>query len=308
MKKCPIIIDPEFKALCPPLSAEERAQLKASIKEHGLLTRLLLWAGEGVTSCYGIGKSHILIDGHSRLGILEELAKEDPKEYEGWEEWDSATIQLQSEFVYLPNREAVKLWILEHQVGRRNLNKQQRIEMVARIVVLRQEQTAAISKANLKQGDKAPDVGKMPTSGKKAVPAAAKEFDVPEKPLQAAVNAAKGKPPKPRTPNPNYNRAGTRGFKGKPRLSLFLRKLTAIGAVSITSPFPSTADYALKECSPKDAKAVIVNLDMAIERLKEYRKQFEGIEGVADSPATISNLLAKEEVADRFYTVEVAHR
>ncbi len=44
----------------------------------------------------------------------------------------------------------------------------------------------------------APDVGKTPTSGKKTVPAAAKEFDVPEKPLQAAVNAAKGKPAAPK--------------------------------------------------------------------------------------------------------------
>jgi hypothetical protein len=81
-----------------------------------------------------------------------------------------------------------------------------------------------------------------------------------------------------KTENLNFNRPETRGFKDKPRLSLFLRRLMAIGAVSVTSPFPSTADYALKECNPKDAKAVIVNLDMAIERLKTYRKQFEELQ------------------------------
>jgi hypothetical protein len=54
-----------------------------------------------------------------------------------------------------------------------------------------------------------------------------------------------------------------------------------IGAEGITSPFPSAADYALKECDSEAARAVIKNLDLAIRRLKEYREQFEN--AVAES-------------------------
>jgi hypothetical protein len=202
VKGYPILVDPEFRSLIPPMSPEERAQLKENIKEHGLLDHLLLWAGEGVTTYYEIKAPLILIDGHSRFGILEELAKEDPEKYSGPEEWDYTTTQFDCEFVYLPDREAVKLWILEHQVGRRNLTKQQRIEMVARIVVLRQEQTSQVSRANLVQNKPVdcsnvgttPDVTETVPSGKRTVAAAAKEFDVPREPLQNAVNKAKGKP------------------------------------------------------------------------------------------------------------------
>ena len=84
--------------------------------------------------------------------------------------------------------------------------------------------------------------------------------------------------PQPRTPNPNYNRAGTRGYKDKPNLNTFLRRLMAIGAVGTTSPFPRVAEDALSECDSEEiAKVVIYNLDYAIRQLKEYRKQFEGL-------------------------------
>jgi hypothetical protein len=73
----------------------------------------------------------------------------------------------------------------------------------------------------------------------------------------------------------NYNVAGTRGYKDKPSLNIFLRRLMAIGAVGITSPFPSAADEALHECSSEDVPAVIHNINAAIERLSEYRTQFE---------------------------------
>jgi hypothetical protein len=73
----------------------------------------------------------------------------------------------------------------------------------------------------------------------------------------------------------NYNVAGTRGYKDKPSLNIFLRRLMAIGAVGITSPFPSAADEALHECSSEDVPAVIHNINAAIKRLSEYRTQFE---------------------------------
>jgi hypothetical protein len=70
----------------------------------------------------------------------------------------------------------------------------------------------------------------------------------------------------------NFNAAGTRGYEGKSNLNLFIRKLMAIGAAGITSPFPSVAEGAIEECDSREAaEAVICNLNLAIERLSEYR-------------------------------------
>jgi len=199
------------------MSADERDQLKENIRQHGLLAPLLLWAGAGITDGQEPSDPLILIDGHHRFDILKELAQEDPK----WEEWDSdkLPIEFHFDFVYLPDREAVKLWILEHQVGRRNLTREQRVEMVAKIVLLRQEQSAAISKANLKKGSAAPDVTVSVTSGKRTVAAAAKEFDVPREPLQAAVNVAKGKPPRRKRREPNGDFYDASRFNRGPKFS-----------------------------------------------------------------------------------------
>ena len=77
----------------------------------------------------------------------------------------------------------------------------------------------------------------------------------------------------------NFNPAGTRGYKGKPKLNLFLRRLMAIGAVGITSPFPSMVDDAFHECNSREAaEAIIFNLDAAIKRLTEYRAKFKEIQ------------------------------
>ena len=52
----PMIIDPEFKALIPPLVPEELAQLEANILADGCRDPLVTWRG-------------ILIDGHNRFEI-----------------------------------------------------------------------------------------------------------------------------------------------------------------------------------------------------------------------------------------------
>lgn len=53
-----LTIDPEFKALIPPLLPEERAGLEASILDGGCRDALVVWKGQGV-----------LIDGHNRHDI-----------------------------------------------------------------------------------------------------------------------------------------------------------------------------------------------------------------------------------------------
>lgn len=77
--------------------------------------------------------------------------------------------------------------------------------------------------------------------------------------------------------NPNYNKAGTRGYDlDKPNLNTFLRRLTAIAAFG-AAPFPDVANDALYECGDRveSANAVVNHIDAATKRLNEYRAQFE---------------------------------
>ena len=95
-----MIIDKEFADLIPPLTEEEYRGLEASIIAEGCRDALIVW-------------KDILVDGHNRFKICTEHG--------------IAFQVLQKEF---SDRDAVKLWMLGNQLGRRNLNDFQRIEMV----------------------------------------------------------------------------------------------------------------------------------------------------------------------------------
>jgi len=93
-------IDPEFKALIPPLSPEEREQLEqnilASRKCHD---PLVIWNG-------------VVLDGHNRFSICIRHG-----------------IEFQIEEIMLDSREEAKAWIIDNQLSRRNLSDVARIEM-----------------------------------------------------------------------------------------------------------------------------------------------------------------------------------
>ncbi|WP_293228594.1 MULTISPECIES: ParB/RepB/Spo0J family partition protein [unclassified Microcoleus] len=89
-------IDPEFKALIPPLSAIEFSTLEASIQEKGCRDPLVVWTEE-----------KILIDGHHRYAIC--TARDIPYQ----------TVEMSFE-----DRNAVKAWMLLNQLGRRNLTSE----------------------------------------------------------------------------------------------------------------------------------------------------------------------------------------
>jgi N6-adenosine-specific RNA methylase IME4/ParB-like chromosome segregation protein Spo0J len=100
----PIRIDPEFKALIPPLTDEEYSQLEANILRDGILDAVKVWRGEW-----------ILLDGHNRL----EIAKKHGLEYEITE-------------VDCADRDAAMDWIDRNQLGRRNLKPDQRHLLMGR--------------------------------------------------------------------------------------------------------------------------------------------------------------------------------
>lgn len=86
-----IIIDPEFRALKPPLAPQELAVLEASITRHGCLHSLKVWNG-------------VLLDGHQRYEICTRLG-----------------LSYNVVSVELPDREAAADWIEAEQLGQRNL-------------------------------------------------------------------------------------------------------------------------------------------------------------------------------------------
>ena len=95
-----IVIDDELSGLIPPLTEDEFAGLEASILREGCRDAIILW-----------GK--IIVDGHNRYRICRKHK-----------------IPFQTLEKKFASREEVKLWMLENQLSRRNLNDFQRVEMV----------------------------------------------------------------------------------------------------------------------------------------------------------------------------------
>lgn len=94
-----IIIDSELKKLIPPLTEEEYAGLEESILTEGCRDALVLWGD-------------VLVDGHNRYDICR-----------------AHGIPFQTVQREFADKNAVKLWMFENQLARRNLSDIQRIEM-----------------------------------------------------------------------------------------------------------------------------------------------------------------------------------
>lgn len=116
-----LIIDPEFKNLIPPLTAEEYAGLEESILQDGCRDALIVW-------------NHILIDGHNRYEICTRHG-----------------IPFDTVEMYFEDRDAVKLWMMKNQLARRNLNDFQRIEITHKCEAALKAKGQAIRLANLRQ-------------------------------------------------------------------------------------------------------------------------------------------------------------
>jgi hypothetical protein len=90
-------IDSEFQALIPSLSDDELAQLEANLLAEGCRNPLVVWAETG-----------LLLDGHNQHGICEEHG-----------------LGFEVQALSLPDRDAATNWIIDHQLGRRNLPEEQ---------------------------------------------------------------------------------------------------------------------------------------------------------------------------------------
>ncbi len=99
----PIQIDPEFQAFFPPLSSAELAALESLIVEEGCRDPIMLWNG-------------FIADGHNRYEICTRL-----------------DIPFRQNYLDLPDRDSVILWMLRNQSGRRNLCEIDRIAVAAKV-------------------------------------------------------------------------------------------------------------------------------------------------------------------------------
>ncbi len=104
-------VDKEFEDLLPVLAPEELEKLENSILQYGMLDPIKIWQEPNTGEW-------IIIDGHNRYNILK-------KHNIDWHYWQDYKIMTE-----LETREDVKQWMLEQQLGRRNLSDAERYEIV----------------------------------------------------------------------------------------------------------------------------------------------------------------------------------
>lgn len=106
-------IDKEFKELLPVLTPDEFENLEKSILKNGLLDPIKIWQDPETNKW-------LIVDGHNRYKILK-------KNNIKWNSWCDYKILYETD---LPTREDVKRWMLEQQLGRRNLTETERYKIV----------------------------------------------------------------------------------------------------------------------------------------------------------------------------------
>lgn len=102
-----IEIDPEMQSLIPPLTAEELELLEGSIQREGVRDPIIIWAVDD--------KTNILLDGHNRYKICVEYG-----------------IQCAVEIKHFQSRNHASNWIINNQLGRRNLTTEQKNYLIGK--------------------------------------------------------------------------------------------------------------------------------------------------------------------------------
>lgn len=100
-----ITIDKEFQSLIPPLTPEEFKQLEENCVKEGIRDALIVWKQPD--------GNDILIDGHNRWNISVK----------------HGGIPFQIKRMEFLDRDAVKLWIIGNQLGRRNIELFDRVSL-----------------------------------------------------------------------------------------------------------------------------------------------------------------------------------
>ena len=113
-----IKINEEFKKLIPPLEEDEYKQLESSIKKEGVREPLVLWGD-------------VLVDGHNRKEIADKLK-----------------VKYQTSQKQFKDKTEVILWMIDNQLGRRNISKYDR----TRLNLKKEDILRPIAERNMKSG------------------------------------------------------------------------------------------------------------------------------------------------------------
>lgn len=125
-------IDEEFQALLPPLDASEFTTLEATCLRDGILDPIFVW-------------KDTVVDGHNRY----EIAKKHGLPYKTRE-------------LDLPDREAVKRWILEFQLARRSISTFDKIALALRLEESYREKAKQNQRLSMGRGKKGRAEGTRP--------------------------------------------------------------------------------------------------------------------------------------------------
>lgn len=129
-----ITIDMEFEGLIPALSDDERTQLMVNIQRDGFRDPLVVWLGHG-----------ILLDGHHRYRIWE-------ASFQGDENREPSIVETK-----FATREKAKAWVIQNQLGRRNLTDAQRVALALKLKPM----LVTKAKANQSAGGQSAKVGRQ---------------------------------------------------------------------------------------------------------------------------------------------------
>lgn len=114
-----LTVDDDFRSLIPPLSDDEYMRLERSIIAEGVRDPIITWQGT-------------IVDGHNRYRICQEHG-----------------IAFKTAEIVFGSKDAAKIWIIENQFGRRNLNSYQKSVLALQLEPL----YAAEAKRRLLEGN-----------------------------------------------------------------------------------------------------------------------------------------------------------
>lgn len=231
-----ITIDPEFKALIPPLAADELRQLEENILRDGCRDPLVVWNG-------------ILIDGHNRHEICTRHG-----------------LPFETTVMDFADREEAKVWMINNQLGRRNLPPYVRVELA----LARAGAIEAKAKANQKarKGDQpgascqiSDELERIDTK-KEVAAIAGVSHDTVAKVKKIKEKATPEVIAKLRSNEISINQAHKEIAKEEKRETKKQETLSAIEEITNTDDFKSVCD--IRNCSMDDLFKDIEGVDAVI--------------------------------------------
>lgn len=150
-KMLDVRIDPEFESLIDPLTDEEYQQLKENIRKYGLQDKIKYWEvieKRGDVYC-PLGYK-VIVDGHNRHKIINELAEEEPGSWSPYDPDDYDPVE------GLSTREQVREYIIKNQLGRRNLTREQKLRLIGQMQANRKKSHGGDRKSEESKGQNEP--------------------------------------------------------------------------------------------------------------------------------------------------------